>query len=375
MEPGALRWAACGASALTGDRDGDPLAPRSDVALVLDSLLAPWGLDAGVLAERAALLGLRRQGRSSSGGSTRLLPSADGWVAVALPRPEDVASIPAWLGLDRGEPAPDEAWALVADAVRGRTCGDLVEAASVLGLACSAADEAPVAAPPPPVEVLPDLDGRLVVDLSGLWAGPLCADLLGRAGATVVKVEDPRRPDGGRMRPAFYDLLNAGKASVAVDLSSGDGRAALRRLLRSADVIVTSARRRAFEQLDVLDASSGVWVAVTGYGWDVDRVGFGDDCAAAGGLLAWHPDDGAPRFAADAVADPVTGVFAAVRALHALDAGAPAFLDSPLAESAAAVRSVGAAQVMSGCVAAPRGRAPRGAARPLGADTTSVLPA
>jgi len=382
MEPGALRWAECGALALTGDPDGDPLVPRSDVAVVLDSLLAPWGLDAGVVAERAAVLGLRRQGRSSCGGSTRLLPSADGWVAVALPRPEDVASIPAWLGLDRQQPAPEAAWGLVAEVVRKRAGDDLVEAAAVLGLACSVSDGASAAGPPPgPVDVLPDLGGRLVVDLSGLWAGPLCADLLGRAGARVVKVEDPGRPDGGRRRPAFYDLLNAGKASVAVDLSSGDGRAALGRLLRSADVIVTSARRRAFEQLDlsppdVLGTSRRVpvWVAVTGHGWDADRVGFGDDCAAAGGLLAWHPDDGAPRFAADAVADPVTGVFAAVRALHALAAGEPAFLDCSLTAAAAAVRSVGPARRTPGCLAAaPRGRAAPGAARPLGADTASVL--
>ena len=38
--------------------------------------------------------------------------------------------------------------------------------------------------------------GLLVADLSSMWAGPLCGQLLARAGATVVKVESPRRPDG-----------------------------------------------------------------------------------------------------------------------------------------------------------------------------------
>ena len=38
----------------------------------------------------------------------------------------------------------------------------------------------------------------LVVDLSALWAGPLCAHLLGLAGARVVKVESLGRPDGAR---------------------------------------------------------------------------------------------------------------------------------------------------------------------------------
>ena len=60
-----------------------------------------------------------------------------------------------------------------------------------------------------------------VVDLSALWAGPLAASLLQRNGAEVIKVEDTRRPDGARRGDAaFYDLLNAGKRSVALDLSS-----------------------------------------------------------------------------------------------------------------------------------------------------------
>ena len=43
----------------------------------------------------------------------------------------------------------------------------------------------------------------LVADLSSMWAGPLCGQLLARAGATVVKVETRGRPDGtapGRRR-------------------------------------------------------------------------------------------------------------------------------------------------------------------------------
>ena len=58
----------------------------------------------------------------------------------------------------------------------------------------------------------PDPAGLIVVDLSALWAGPLCGDLLARAGATVVKVESTQRPDGARRGPAeFFDLLNGRK--------------------------------------------------------------------------------------------------------------------------------------------------------------------
>src|SRR5439155_1162395 len=113
----------------------------------------------------------------------------------------------------------------------------------------------------------------LVIDLSSLWAGPLCANLLMAAGGRVVKVEDIRRPDGARGGAVqFFDVLNAGKASVALDFRSEPGRAVLTDLLRTADVIVTSARARAFEQLglhpdEVLAQSRDkVWIAVTARG-------------------------------------------------------------------------------------------------------------
>lgn len=47
-----------------------------------------------------------------------------------------------------------------------------------------------------------------------MWAGPLCGQLLARAGATVVKVESPRRPDGTRAgNRAFFNWMNAQKLS------------------------------------------------------------------------------------------------------------------------------------------------------------------
>ena len=89
-------------------------------------------------------------------------------------------------------------------------------------------------------------DVPLVVDLSSLWAGPLCAHLLGLAGARVVKLESTRRPDGARSGPPdFFSLLNAGKASVALDFGTRCGRGKLRRLLERADIVVESARPRA----------------------------------------------------------------------------------------------------------------------------------
>ncbi|MFA5886111.1 MAG: amidohydrolase family protein, partial [Acidimicrobiia bacterium] len=174
------------------------------------------------------------------------------------------------------------------------------------------------------------IEGAFVVDLSSLWAGPLCGALLAAAGADVVKVESTARPDGARSgNGPFFDLLNGAKRSLALDLATDEGRRVLAALVAGADVVIEGTRPRALRQLGVdaeaALASSGpaVWVSITGHGRDGEtglRVGFGDDAAAAGGLVAW--DDAGPCFCADAVADPVTGMVAALGVLDALAPGA-----------------------------------------------------
>lgn len=385
-------WARCGAMALTGDAGGPPLAPPSPAAVVAGDLASRFGLDAGVLGERAAVAGFTRQGRTSCGGATRLLRAGDGWVALSLARDDDVALLPAMLGVEAAD--RDGAWAVVADAVGSRLAGEVEERAALVGVPCSvvgASSSAFFVSGSP----RPDAVGAcvpLVVDLSALWAGPLCTHLLQRAGARVVKVEDPARPDGARSGPpAFFDLLNAGKSSVAVEFGSHRGRARLQALVAAADVVVTSARSRVFDQLglapdDVLATKADkVWVAVTGHGWGSDRVGFGDDAAAAAGLVAWHPIDGDPRFAADAVADPLCGLMAAGAALDALAAGGRWFVDASLAGAAARVAPPAGAPAVAATpadggwsidgerVAPPAGRPPAGRGPALGAHTEAVL--
>ena len=82
--------------------------------------------------------------------------------------------------------------------------------------------------------------GLLVVDLTSMWAGPLCGQLLARAGATVVKVESPSRPDGTRAGDVrFFDWMNSGKLSCAMDFDRD--RADLEALLAAADVVLDGA--------------------------------------------------------------------------------------------------------------------------------------
>ena len=84
---------------------------------------------------------------------------------------------------------------------------------------------------------------------------------------------------------------------------------------------------------DWLRAAPGrVWISVTGYGRDDpdQRVAFGDDAAVAGGLVAWGPD-GSPVFCGDAIADPLTGLFAGATALAALAASGGFLVDVAMA--------------------------------------------
>jgi len=319
---------------LTGRPDGPPLVPPDGVVERIQALGAPLSVDVlPLLAERAEASGFRRSGTTTCGGAGRLLAATDGWVAVNLPRDDDLASVAAWLEVD----ATDDPWAAVVATTRERTCADLVERATLLGLPVAALGE--VAAPGEPVtaarlddDVAPLDRPPLVVDLSALWAGPLCTRLLADRGAEVVKVESPARPDGARRGPrAFFDRLTAGKGQLVCDLGSPE----LGALLRRADVVVVAARQRALVHHGLVAEAirPQVWLSITGYGRAVDRVAFGDDAAVAGGLVA--SDDDGPVFLADAVADPLTGVAAAAAVDTALRAGGRWIVDAALAGVAA----------------------------------------
>jgi hypothetical protein len=384
-------------------------APRARVRLAALRRLATGALPADLdgpllLGERAALLGLWRRGTVAPGGACRLLEAADGWIALTLARPDDAALLPAWLGVA----AADDPWPAVASALRERAAEEAVACARLLGLAAAVADPLPEATPPPhrvaargPRRARAAHAAPRVLDLTSLWAGPLCTHLLALAGARVVKLESTARPDGARSGSGpFFDLLNAGKASVALDFAAPDGRDALRRLVAASDIVVESARPRALRQLGI-DAESLVaeqpglvWVGISAYGrrepgaaW----IGYGDDAAVAAGLArATGEPGGAPLFCGDAIADPLTGIHAAVCALESFRAGEAVLLDVSLREVAAAAATSGddprEARVrrrgdgfevevgdLRHPVCAPRARRPARRARPLGADTAAVF--
>lgn len=414
--PGAVdfAWAASGAMALTGEADGPPLLAPAPLASAAARALAcitqlAWQPErlafdaAALLGERAACFGFARAGQRAAGARCRLLRASEGWLAVHLTRDDDIASLPAWL-----EREPHEFdWGQLAAQVARRDAAELVARARLLGMPISPAAAPPrgdipwcsIAARGMPRRRPPNARPR-VVDLTSLWAGPLCTHLLERAGADVVKVESRSRPDGGRRGDArFYALLNHGKRSVALDFADANDRRALMRLLRGADIVVESSRPRALAQLGI-DAERLVrerpgltWVGISGHGRAApqgDWIAFGDDAAAAGGLCQATGAAERPLFCADAIADPLTGLYAAVAGLAAHRAGGGMLVDVALAGVIAhlVARPAGSrlARVVSDAdaeivewagervpVASPRARVPGGAATALGADTAAVL--
>jgi hypothetical protein len=342
-----LSWARSGLMDLTGPPDGPPLAPPFPVltrAAILSGAIENLAGDLGrpvrldlraIFAGRAADRGWHRGGTVSGNRTCRLLAAADGWLAVNLARPDDIRSIPALLGRDTSA----DPWAeLTADAAAW-PAADLAARAQLLGIPAAVV----ASAPPAPVRLVPagprGTATPLVLDLSALWAGPLCASILRRAGWRTLKAEDARRPDAARSgSPQFYAGLHAGGQAVQLDFGAESGRAELRRLAGQAGIVVESSRPRALRRLglvaeDWLAAAPGrVWISITGYGREdpQQRVAFGDDAAAAGGLVARGPD-GTPAFCGDAIADPLTGMLAAFAGLAAVRAGGGVLADLSMA--------------------------------------------
>jgi hypothetical protein len=408
----ALRWAQCGAMALTGYPDEAPQMCPVPLASYADGIVAALGefcphspvrqLDgAQLLGERAALGAYRRGGDIAAGGSCRLLPLADGWLALNLARTSDWQLLPAWL-----QTGDISDWVELGAVLGSHRVDECVERGRLLGLALAPLRRLEQAAVPWCRELYRSghpLGARVtpprVIDLSSLWAGPLCAHLLQMMGAQVIKVESSARPDGMRQAASgFYDLLNAGKASVVLDFDQPRARAQLRGLLRRADIVIEASRPRALRQLGIVaeeileENPAATWIAISGYGREepgANWVAFGDDGAVAGGLsqVLWDCT-GRAMFCADALADPLTGLHAALAAWGSFLQGGGRLLSLALCDVVA--HAIGCAALADRAasrgraeewsrrlspedVAAPRARAIGSQARALGADTTGIL--
>ena len=352
---------------------GVPEALSARAQKVADAFTTHAGVPvdaAALLTGRSALLGLTAKGQTSAGGATRILRGTDTWCAFTLSRPDDIAAVPALIEADDIDADP---WPPLQRWVSTRTAAAAVRRARLLGLPAAVLGEttpgSPVTRPHGPRA---QRSGRLlVVDMSSMWAGPLCGQLLRGTDATVIKAEGRRRPDGTRAGSgAFYDWMNRGKLSYALEF---DDHAAMQRLLGAADIVIEGSRpaallRRGLGPGDIAPRAGRIWLRISGYGCDGDagtRVAFGDDAAVAGGLVGSGSDG--PVFVGDAIADPLTGLHAAAAVAESLTRGGGELIEVSMSATAA-----GYTGFVDGPVREPIAPATGASASALGADDAAV---
>jgi alpha-methylacyl-CoA racemase len=93
------------------------------------------------------------------------------------------------------------------------------------------------------------LAGIKVVELAGIGPGPFCGMLLSDLGADVLRIERPEPVDLGLPTPREFDLLARGRHSLALDLKSAAGVAAVKALIRRTDVLIEGFRPGVTERL------------------------------------------------------------------------------------------------------------------------------
>ncbi len=180
------------------------------------------------------------------------------------------------------------------------------------------------------------LDGLRVVDMATVLAGPGAARYLADFGADVVKVEAPggdgtRRmgwvpPEGGDSY--MWKLLGRGKRCVVLDLKTGDGLDAMRRLVDRSDVLIENLRPGTLERLglgadELLTRNRGLVVLrVSGFGQAgpyAKRPGFATLAEAMSGFAAINGEpDGPPLLPPIALTDEVTALVGAFSVMVAL---------------------------------------------------------
>jgi crotonobetainyl-CoA:carnitine CoA-transferase CaiB-like acyl-CoA transferase len=203
------------------------------------------------------------------------------------------------------------------------------------------------------------LEGFRVLDLTNVLAGPLCAYQLALLGADVIKVEAPAGGDLARqlgndrglnkkLMGSSFLAQNAGKKSVTVNLKTEAGKALLKRLVESADVLVENFRPGVMDRLglgwEVLRKHNPrlVYCAITGFGQDGpmrDAPAYDQIIQGLSGMMSVTGDAAsAPLRAGYPVADTFSGVMGAFAICAALlrrnTTGEGGFVDVAMLDSA-----------------------------------------
>ena len=176
------------------------------------------------------------------------------------------------------------------------------------------------------------LGGLKVVEMGTFITGPAAAMYLADLGADVIKVErpgsgDPFRAFKGGLYSPHYQTYNRNKRSITLDTSKADDRALFHELIKDADVFIQNFRPGVAEKLGAGEAELRalnpklVYCAISGFGTSGpyrDRPAYDTVAQAASGFLRLIMPPDKPRVIGPALADAMTGFYAAFGVLGAL---------------------------------------------------------
>lgn len=232
------------------------------------------------------------------------------------------------------------------------------------------------------------LHGIRVLDLTNVLAGPFACHQLAHMGADVIKVEARHTGDLARQLGADHELnkammgvsflaQNPGKRSITLNLKHPKGKEALRRLVRTADVLVENYRPGVMQRLelgyeDLLKENPKlIYCAISGFGQDGplrDLPAYDQIIQGMSGVMSiTGAPENAPYRVGYPVADTIGGItaaFAVASALADRNRTGGVFIDVSMLE--AAMATMGWA-VSNHLIA---GREPK----PLGNDNVTASP-
>jgi crotonobetainyl-CoA:carnitine CoA-transferase CaiB-like acyl-CoA transferase len=175
------------------------------------------------------------------------------------------------------------------------------------------------------------LNGIRVVEQGTFITGPCAGMMLADLGADVIKVEspdgDPYRSYQGDHYSPHFQAYNRNKRSIALDLKLAPERAVFDGLVHEADVFIQNFRPGTATRLgagpDRLCSINQrlIYTSISGFGSSgpyADRPSYDSVAQALSGFLSVVVDSSRPRFLGPALADAITGIYAAYGILGAL---------------------------------------------------------
>lgn len=194
------------------------------------------------------------------------------------------------------------------------------------------------------------LEGVRVLDLSRVLAGPVATQILGDLGAEIIKIERPGSGDDtrqwgppfleGTAESAYYLGANRNKKSLSLDISTPEGQTVIHQLLQNTDVLIENFKVGSLKKygLDYDSLKSRypalIYCSITGFGQTgplASEPGYDFIAQAMGGLMAsTGAVDGEPMKAGVAVTDVMSGLYAVIGILAALQSGKGQHVDIAL---------------------------------------------